>query len=137
MLRRHLQLANTTQDLPTLLEETYSKLEANLAGWLLVIDNADDFDEYRQAMDPYLPRSGRILITSRDPRFQGDIAAAEDGINVLPMEKEDSIELLTKSIPGRLRTIPSETEEAPSYLVNMLGNLPLAIAQAAANIRDQ
>ncbi|KAM0082382.1 hypothetical protein ACKRZS_005454 [Fusarium odoratissimum] len=131
------QLANAIQDLPTLLEETCSELEANPAGWLLVMDNADDFDEYRQAMDPYLPKSGRILITSRDPRFQGDVATAEDGINVLPMEREESIELLTKSIPGRLRKIPSETEEAPSYLVNMLGNLPLAIAQAAANIRDQ
>ncbi|EMT68942.1 Calcium-independent phospholipase A2-gamma [Fusarium odoratissimum] len=131
------QLANAIQDLPTLLEETCSELEANPAGWLLVMDNTDDFDEYRQAMDPYLPKSGRILITSRDPRFQGDVATAEDGINVLPMEREESIELLTKSIPGRLRKIPSETEEAPSYLVNMLGNLPLAIAQAAANIRDQ
>ncbi|KAL5590523.1 hypothetical protein FOBRF1_014080 [Fusarium oxysporum] len=131
------QLANAIQDLPTLLEETCSELEANPAGWLLVMDNADDFDEYRQAMDPYLPKSGRILITSRDPRFQGDVATAEDGINVLPMEREEGIELLTKSIPGRLRKIPSETEEAPSYLVNMLGNLPLAIAQAAANIRDQ
>ncbi|KAF5547046.1 calcium-independent phospholipase A2 [Fusarium phyllophilum] len=131
------QLANATQDLPTLLEETCSALEASPAGWLLVIDNADDFEEYQQAMDPYLPRSGRILITSRDPRFQGDVAAVEDGINVLPMEKEESIELLTKSIPGRLLKMSSETEEAPSSLVNMLGNLPLAIAQAAANIRDQ
>ncbi|KLO97050.1 calcium-independent phospholipase A2 [Fusarium fujikuroi] len=131
------QLANATQDLPTLLEETCSQLEASPASWLLVIDNADDFDEYQQAMDPYLPRSGRILITSRDPRFQGDVAAVEDGMNVLPMEEEESIELLTKSIPGRLLKMPTETEEAPSYLVNMLGNLPLAIAQAAANIRDQ
>ncbi|KAG5790214.1 hypothetical protein H9Q69_010714 [Fusarium xylarioides] len=131
------QLANATQDLPTLLEETCSALKASPADWLLVIDNADDFEEYQQAMDPYLPRSGRILITSRDPRFQGDVAAVEDGINVLPMEKEESIELLTKSIPGRLLKVSSETEEAPSCLVNMLGNLPLAIAQAAANIRDQ
>ncbi|KAH7142064.1 hypothetical protein EDB81DRAFT_653957 [Dactylonectria macrodidyma] len=131
------RLQNPAQDLSTLLEETCSELEANPAGWLLVLDNADDFDEYRQAIDPHLPRSGRILITSRDPRFQGDVAAAEDGLNVLPMDEKESIELLTKSIPGRLRLMTSETEEAPSYLVNMLGNLPLAIAQAAANIRDQ
>ncbi|KAH6985565.1 hypothetical protein EDB80DRAFT_590910 [Ilyonectria destructans] len=131
----HLQ--NPARDLRTLLEETCSELEANPADWLLILDNADDFDEYRQAIDPYLPRSGRILITSRDPRFQGDVAAAEDGMNVLPMDEEESIELLTKSIPGRLRPITGETEGAQSYLVNMLGNLPLAIAQAAANIRDQ
>ncbi|KAF4437154.1 hypothetical protein F53441_13112 [Fusarium austroafricanum] len=131
------QLPNEAQDLTTLLEETCSVLESNPAEWLLVLDNADDFDEYRQAMDPYLPRSGRILITSRDPRFQGDVAATEDGLNVLPMDEKESIELLTNSIPERLQTMASETEGATSYLVNMLGNLPLAIAQAAANIRDQ
>ncbi|KAK4443660.1 hypothetical protein QBC34DRAFT_476804, partial [Podospora aff. communis PSN243] len=117
------------------LGETKSFLEDSAAKWLLVLDNADDVDDFRNSMDCYIPRKGRILITTRDPRFQGQFTAADNGLNVLPMDDEESVQLLAKSVPARLQG--NHPDAALQELVGLLGNLPLGIAQAAANIVDQ
>ncbi|KAM0274867.1 hypothetical protein ACHAQH_007792 [Verticillium albo-atrum] len=119
------------------LEQTRDYLETHPADWLLILDNADDMKAFRESMERYLPMRGRILVTTRDPRFQGDFAAPDDGINVAPMDDEQSIKLLLKHIPVRLQTGDKEEESRCQELVELLGNLPLAIAQAAANIIDQ
>jgi hypothetical protein len=51
---------------------------------------------------------------------------------------DEAEELLLRSIPARLRrTEPEKTHRHALILLDELGRLPLAIAQAAANIRDQ
>ncbi|KAM0595390.1 hypothetical protein ACHAP6_000221 [Verticillium nonalfalfae] len=119
------------------LEQTRDYLEQYPGDWLLILDNADDMTTFRESMESYLPMRGRILVTTRDPRFQGDCGAPDDGMNVVPMDDEQSVKLLLKLIPARLQKGAEDESARARELVDLLGNLPLAIAQAAANIIDQ
>ncbi|MFF7330343.1 FxSxx-COOH system tetratricopeptide repeat protein [Streptomyces sp. NPDC008150] len=87
--------------------------------WLLVFDNAEN----AQALVPFLPNSrhGAVLITSRNPQWE-DIAGC---LEVDVFERSESIALLNKRGPA----LPREDADA---LAEALGDLPLAIEQAAA-----
>ncbi len=87
--------------------------------WLLVFDAAEDPAD----VQPFFPTngSGDILITSRNPGWKGVARPLE----VATFERSESIELLRKRGP--------EIEDAEAnQLAEKLGDLPLAIAQAAA-----
>lgn len=90
-------------------------------GWLLVFDNARHADEVRE----YLPqnRAGHVLITSRDPIW-GSVAKPFE-VEVLP--REDSIKFL-------LERTGQKDATAADKLAAQLGDLPLALEQAAAYI---
>ncbi|AOS83621.1 hypothetical protein BIU88_05340 [Chlorobaculum limnaeum] len=87
--------------------------------WLLIFDNARD----AASIKPYLPRSasGHVLITSRNPDWRSVV-------NPLPVEvweRNESVAFLLKRT-GR-------TDEAgANALAEELGDLPLALEQAAA-----
>lgn len=87
--------------------------------WLLVFDNAEN----AQSLAPYLPNSqhGAVLITSRNPQWE-DIAGCLE-VNVF--ERAESIALLNKRGPEL-------SPEDADMLAEALGDLPLAIEQAAA-----
>lgn len=110
--------------------------------WLLILDNVDDVelfesqDSEKQAISQYLPRKGRLLITTRDQRFQGRVAAADHGTQVKPMSDEEALDLLVKSISPHLLGPAEKHFHHSQLLLKQLGNLPLAIAQAAANILE-
>jgi tetratricopeptide (TPR) repeat protein len=89
------------------------------ANWLLVFDNAES-PEY---VLPYLPRGGpgNILITSRNPRW----AEVGTPLEVNVFRREESKELLQRRGPELL-------DQDADRLANALGDLPLAIEQAAA-----
>ncbi|WBB99796.1 FxSxx-COOH system tetratricopeptide repeat protein [Solwaraspora sp. WMMA2080] len=89
------------------------------ANWLLVFDNAEDPDD----VERFFPRGGpgSIVVTSRDPRW-GQIAS---GLPVDVFDRQESIELLRRRGPDLL---VSDAER----LAAALGDLPLAIEQAAA-----
>jgi tetratricopeptide (TPR) repeat protein len=136
--------SSTPQDIGTLLERTREKLESLAGDWLLILDNADHLDDFigtsngsTLSISKYVPRHGRILITTRDRRFQGSIAAASDGLCVEPMTVPEARDLLVKSVPQHLVQPSAVNMLMADDLVNELGCLPLAIAQAAANIVDQ
>jgi len=90
-------------------------------GWLLILDNAPE----PAAIHPYLPRSrrGPILVTSRKLGWGGTARALT--VPVLP--REVSVALLLE------RTQQADTTAARAVAA-MLGDLPLALAQAAAYI---
>lgn len=133
-------------DQESLLNMTRRKLEELSGSWLLILDNADDLEQFtggqgssddHLSIRKYIPRRGRILITTRDRRFQGLVAAADDGMHVETMSESEANDLLIKSIPNYLiRDIP-EARISAKELLEELGYLPLAIAQATANIVDQ
>lgn len=137
----------STDDLSIVLDKTRHRLEENPNEWLLILDNADDLDtflgrsttpdEEGLSIGRFLPRHGRMLITTRDRRFQGIVAAANDGMKVDSMSEEESKQLLMGSIPGYLIREGSDTMDQAKQLIEELGYLPLAIAQAAANILEQ
>ncbi|MEV6843924.1 FxSxx-COOH system tetratricopeptide repeat protein [Actinoplanes sp. NPDC051411] len=96
------------------------------AKWLLIFDNADSPEEVTE----FFPNGGpgRILVTSRNPQWSKVARPIEVDI----FRREESISLL------RLRTVrqtgerPALTDEDADKLAEVLGDLPLAIEQAAA-----
>lgn len=89
------------------------------ARWLLIFDNADNPEQVRH----YFPQGGdgRILVTSRNRRW-GQIG---ESLDVDVFTREESKELLRRSGP------PLQDDEADA-LARALGDLPLALEQAAA-----
>jgi len=97
-------------------------LEAN-TGWLLVFDNAGEPAVIRD----YLPRSagGHVIITSRNPAW----GAVARPLGVQVFERPTSVEFLLK------RTGQTD-QEAAGKLAEALGDLPLALEQAAAYVEQ-
>lgn len=91
----------------------------SLTNWLLIFDNAESPEEVRS----YLPSGGpgRILVTSRNSQW---ISLARP-LEVDVFERAESIQLLR-------RRGPDLTEDEADRLASALGDLPLAIEQAAA-----
>jgi tetratricopeptide (TPR) repeat protein len=85
--------------------------------WLLVFDNADHPD----AVSPFFPASGHIVVTSRNPQWAGVARTVEVDV----FTRAESIELLQRH-GGALTT------EDADRLAEALGDLPLAVEQAAA-----
>ena len=132
---------NPSQDVQSLARNVTAKLEKDPTSWLLALDNADNIDLFvettggRDTIRSYIPKIGRVLITTRNRLFQGTVTAAKDGLQVKPMDTEEARELLNQSITDDLaQKSPTKTVDE---LLGLLGNLPLAVAQAAANIVDQ
>jgi tetratricopeptide (TPR) repeat protein len=124
-------------------EKTVEKMEEAFSSWLLILDNADDLDQFIDQSEEqnriirYLPKKGRILLTTRDRRFQGIFAAASSGVQVKPMSNDEAMTLLHRSVASRLvKEEKYSSNSGASELLEELGNLPLAIGQAAANIRE-
>jgi hypothetical protein len=90
------------------------------ARWLLVYDNAGDPDE----LTPLIPApadAGHVLITSRDPRWARHAATFE--VDVL--QRAESVALLRRRVP---HVSPGDADR----LAETLGDLPMAVVQAAA-----
>ncbi|GAB3161078.1 hypothetical protein GCM10027290_67810 [Micromonospora sonneratiae] len=86
--------------------------------WLLIFDNAED----PRALSPWLPpRGGHIIITSRSPGWD-EIAEL---VEVNLFDRAESVELLQRRMPG----LPGADAVR---LAQELGDLPLAVAQAAS-----
>ena len=95
-------------------------LEQN-SGWLLVFDNAGEPADIRE----YLPRSagGHVIITSRNPAW----GAVARPLGVQVFDRPTSVEFL-------LKRTGDANQEAAGKLAEALGDLPLALEQAAAYI---
>ena len=89
--------------------------------WLLIFDNAPE----PEAVRDYFPRggSGHIIVTSRNPTWQG--TATEFPVAVFDREE---------SVAYMLATARQDDEAAATTLAETLGDLPLALAQAAAYV---
>ncbi|MGH4012650.1 MAG: FxSxx-COOH system tetratricopeptide repeat protein [Pseudonocardiaceae bacterium] len=90
--------------------------------WLLIFDNAEE----PSALARYLPGGGgRVVITSRNPGWH-DLATP---VEVDVFDRGESITLLR-------RRAPQLTDEQAGRIAEALGDLPLALAQAAAYLAD-
>nr|WP_235947876.1 FxSxx-COOH system tetratricopeptide repeat protein [Candidatus Frankia alpina] len=87
--------------------------------WLLILDNV----EHPDVAGPYRPTHtlGRLLVTSR----RTDLAGFGTRLEVAELPRSEAVELLTRRIPG----IDPDTA---STIAGLLGDLPLAVEQAAS-----
>jgi len=86
--------------------------------WLIILDNADNPDVIREL----LPHgTGHVLITSRNQLWTKHVPATELGV----FDRGESTRLLRDRIPGL-------SEAEADQVAERLGDLPLAIEQAAA-----
>jgi tetratricopeptide (TPR) repeat protein len=103
-------------------------LEAECSSrWLLVFDNAQKPDD----LMGYLPAagSGQIIITSRLSVWDGMAKTLEVGVFQRDEKQDESVEFLLK------RTGRNDRDEATN-LARELGDLPLALEQAGAYIKE-
>jgi tetratricopeptide (TPR) repeat protein len=100
--------------------------------WLLVVDNMDNIN---LASKKYLPqRNGSVLFTTRDRRLVGrDLTPTDAGIFVPPMSNSDSSKAFLRLVGSKCSNVDIDDV---SDLVQQLDNIPLAVAQAAAYIRE-
>jgi tetratricopeptide (TPR) repeat protein len=90
--------------------------------WLLIFDNIPD----REQLVPYLPQGdGRVLVTSRSPVW-GGIARS---VKVDTFSRTESLAFLT-------RRTGTHDEATAGELAEELGDLPLALEQAAAYLEQ-
>ncbi|GAA3389133.1 tetratricopeptide repeat protein [Cryptosporangium minutisporangium] len=111
------------QDLEFTVTEVCRRLET-LSNWLLV------FDDVREArvVRPWLPAgAGHVLITSRDRSWQRTATTLD--IDLFTREESTSYLLRIAGTPS-----DSGTRAAADSLAAELGDLPLALAQAAAYV---
>ena len=111
--------------------------------WLLVVDNLDDIDvlSTQNLDDPniinlLLPEPGprqHTLITTRNPNADHIPAQAKE----VPLFNEtDSVALLS-ALSGITISSKSEEEKVAQQIAKELGNLPLALSQAGAYIKQK
>ncbi|MBB4894319.1 tetratricopeptide (TPR) repeat protein [Streptomyces olivoverticillatus] len=88
--------------------------------WLVILDNAEHPDQ----IEPWTPDgTGHTLITSRDPNWRG--LAHQTGLDVFT--RTDSLAYLEARLP-------SISADEAGVLAEAVGDLPLALAQAAGVI---
>jgi tetratricopeptide (TPR) repeat protein len=92
--------------------------------WLLVYDNADD----PSRLTPLLPSTGgHVIVTTRNEEWSTIGIAIEVDV----FHRDESVQLLTKRAVDQAGT-PMITAEEADELADKLGDLPLALEQAAA-----
>ncbi|MEU2157948.1 FxSxx-COOH system tetratricopeptide repeat protein [Streptomyces sp. NPDC019396] len=91
------------------------------ARWLLVFDNADDPEQLKR----FFPTGGHILVTSRNQTW----SQYGDALPVDVFLREESIEHLRRRAPGL-------TAQDADQVASAVGDLPLAVEQAAAWIAE-
>ena len=113
--------------------------DKNFAKWLIVFDNVDDL----KVLDKnYWPEKGigSILITSRDPlakhHFNGPHVVTDgcDVVEFSALEAANLMQELTKANP--LHNTVHNGRDSLGDVTELLGGLPLAIAQMAGIIAD-
>jgi tetratricopeptide (TPR) repeat protein len=107
------------QDQTIVIEAVKEWLDHN-SGWLIIFDNAKNFE----AINHYLPTapSGHALITSRNQNWNNNFCTP---LEIKVWSRDESIAFLQK------RTGQSD-DKSTDALAKTLGDLPLALEQAAA-----
>lgn len=98
--------------------------------WLLILDNVAD----RRDIAPFVPQRGKgdVLVTSRETVFQ-ELGIAR-ALDALELDADEALRFLAVRV-GRRELEPAERAGAAD-LAAELGNLPLALEQAAAYIAE-
>ncbi|WP_420031361.1 FxSxx-COOH system tetratricopeptide repeat protein [Streptomyces sp. cg28] len=119
----------TDPDMSAMLREVQQRISES-ESILLILDNA----EPESWLQDIWPRGHgvRIIVTTRRPDWTGFLGA-DQRIEVLPPELADAAHLLLRASEGER---PPQEQEAARAVAADLGCLPLALAHAAAYVRQ-
>ena len=134
-IARLLKLQDDYLEDRTILMRTMQKWFNDEAGWLLILDNADDF----ALVEPFIPqmRSGHVLLTTR----VGATIELAQSLELQSLTIEDGALCLLRRA-GVLRWNQSLEAAFPAHvsaaseLAQQMNGLPLALEQAGAYIND-
>ncbi|KAL8651856.1 MAG: hypothetical protein Q9210_003030 [Variospora velana] len=115
--------------------------------WIMIIDNADDYNIYFPPLDAALSESeqgeylayclpigaengGRLVVTTRNHRVGADIMGDSPIIEISELAPNDARKLLQSKVPKE-----KWEDVAADMLLKELDYLPLAITQAAAFVK--
>ena len=98
--------------------------------WLLILDNVDDRRDLRPFVPPY--DKGDIIITSRESVFQE--LGISRRLEVVDLDNDEALRFLLART-GR-QEVDAQERAAATELAAELGNLPLALEQAAAYVTE-
>jgi hypothetical protein len=113
------------------LESSYNR------DWVLVIDNFDDIDLKVKRYNPI--ERGTIMFTTHDKRRigHGGYLSPNEGVEIPSISDQGASEILIRLLCDSELAISVHTHpEAPRQLLLPLEKPPLAIAQAAAFVRE-
>ena len=130
-LAEHLQLIEQESHVPD--SEMLARVKKWLAinsGWLLILDNADQYNMIK-ALIPEV--GGCVLLTTRGKR-PGTLLK-ERVVEVAVLAPEEAFDWLCQLMHRPVKMLNDTEKTAASTLVEKLGYLPLAIAQAAAYLQ--
>ena len=96
--------------------------------WLLIIDNADDFDE--GSLETHFPTGDRgcVLITTRSPRLAKLATSCRD---LTKLKDDEAVALLNVT-----SKVDPWDDQAAANIASFLGYLPLALIQAGQTIAE-
>jgi tetratricopeptide (TPR) repeat protein len=127
-------LRNDDDDNNTRLQRVKLWLESLASGnWIMVIDNLDDLD---LMIMRYIPsRRGAILFTTRDARIIGHpgYLSSHSGVGIGEMSDQEAFDTFSRHLGAGGAAVDHNISK---LLLHRFENLPLAIAQAAAYIRE-
>ncbi|RAK81455.1 uncharacterized protein BO72DRAFT_492283 [Aspergillus fijiensis CBS 313.89] len=98
--------------------------------WLVILDNVNDLElyDFRQLL-PVKPWGSVLITTTRT-----DLTVTWKSVEVLEMDESECVDLLRKTSGLALKPKSEEVQSA-KVLSNLLGYLPLAIAQAGSYLK--
>lgn len=108
-----------SEDMHQTATSVLNALATSTRRWLLVYDNADRPADLAELLPP---TGGHVVITSRNADWKTRV---EDAIEVDVLERTESVELIQ-------RKVSDITEDEADRLAEKVGDLPLALEQAAA-----
>ncbi len=134
----------------SILELVSSWLSSTTSSYLLVVDNADNIehwwpgkyksggslDDPSKNLSKFLPdglKNSQVFITTRDNRVASRLVKEAKPIVVQPMSNEEAKSLFLSKLEGEEENID---EAQMRDLLEELGQLPLAVSQAAAFIKE-
>lgn len=117
-----IKLAEDEKSQPNILIAKVNSHLEQTGGWLLIFDDAED----QASLESVLPkRGGHVLIASRNPNWDLDSSAL---FTIEVFDRRESIALIR-------RMAPLDAKEA-DQLAELVQDLPIAVAQAAAYIKQ-
>ncbi|TVY82002.1 Protein SERAC1 [Lachnellula suecica] len=105
--------------------------------WLLVFDNYDLSSNQRFDLRSFFPAgfNGKIIVTSRNRDVAEEIGAR--GLHVDTMTDGEAVRLLRRSAGLAVNNADRSQQEEHFVATDLLGSLPLAIAQGGAFIKQR